>query len=722
MKRILLLFCSLALVMQVWAKDGFAIVIDKESYRQAKTEVEAYAQAIEKYNGLKTFIVEDCWGVPDSIRAQLMVMHQAKDCPIRGAVLIGDIPVVMVRDAQHMTSAFKMKQSNPREESSVPSDRFYDDFDLKFDFLDKDADKDYFYYSLRADSRQLLCSDIYTGRIRPSDCNGTSRYEKLRSFLKKAVAEKARQRELKKLFYFSGHGYVSDSKVCRIDEKQAYFEHFPSLRTQRNNISYMDHTDNVPIKQRLMNELMRTDLDFALLHHHGYPDTEYLNGIEPIRTVAAAKEFVVRNIREHIYSAYKKGKNADSISIVLCHKFDVPRSWVADALSDSLARADSVYEAASDLHLEDFQYYGYKPNCPLVMIDACYCGSFHLEDCIANEYIFQSGGTVAVIANTVNSLQDKWSDHLIGLVQQGGVAGDIVRYAGYLESHLMGDPTFHYASNTGLDLDNIILRDKASVWKKLLKSAWPDIQSLALLHLSRQHVLSSADLLNIYETSPYGIVRLQALSNLVAFYNDRNAVKCIALATDDGFELAQRWALRFIQDSGDESLIPSLIRVCISNNTSERVNFDAMAALTAYPQDKLLEEFARQFDSPEVQYIYKDSIRGLIRNSIIYNAKRTETAANETMADDVKDGARNVSLRSMRNNIAHHRIPELLEYFRTKADDKMRIDLMEMLGWHKSSVNAQLIAEMARKVSLDTRYSEEIRNEALKTYNRITAK
>ena len=49
---------------------GFAIVVDPRSYREAKTEIEAYAQTVEK-QGLKVYLIEDVWGVPDSIQLKL---------------------------------------------------------------------------------------------------------------------------------------------------------------------------------------------------------------------------------------------------------------------------------------------------------------------------------------------------------------------------------------------------------------------------------------------------------------------------------------------------------------------------------------------------------------------------------------------------------------------------------------------------------------------------
>ena len=134
MKTIRLFFSCLLLLsaFSAGAKEGFAIVIDPDSYSAAKAEVDAYAAAITKADGYKVQIVEDVWGVPDSIRAVLKQLHFSRRNPIVGAVFVGNIPVAMVRGAQHLASAFKMdEQRYPREQSSIPSDRFYDDFSLE---------------------------------------------------------------------------------------------------------------------------------------------------------------------------------------------------------------------------------------------------------------------------------------------------------------------------------------------------------------------------------------------------------------------------------------------------------------------------------------------------------------------------------------------------------------------------------------------------------------
>ena len=148
-------------------RDGFAVVIDKQSYSEAKTEIDGYLKTVEK-RGLHPILVIDRWGIPDSIRAELIRLYNAKSNPIEGCVFIGDIPIAKVRDAQFLTSAFKMDQGgrNAMADYCVSTDRFYDSFDLEWDFIQQDtARKEYFYYSLRNDCSQKLRPTIYSARI-----------------------------------------------------------------------------------------------------------------------------------------------------------------------------------------------------------------------------------------------------------------------------------------------------------------------------------------------------------------------------------------------------------------------------------------------------------------------------------------------------------------------------------------------------------------------------
>ncbi len=721
MKRILFFLCFVVLFFNsLHAQRGFAIVVDPQSYEEAKSEIAQYATAIETVQGLKVYTVIDNWGIPDSIRAELIRLHTMEKYPIEGAVFIGDIPVVMVRDAQYLTSAFKMNQEYDRKQSSVPSDRFYDDFSLCFTYLDKDEDAPYFYYSLLAESAHTLHPDIYTGRIRPTDSNGTSRYEKLRNYLKKVVAEKQGKNLLDNVLFFGGHGYISESMVARMDEKEGLYEHFPWLKQQRNGIGFIDHRQDDEVKFRLMNELMRPELDFAILHHHGNWNLQYMNGIPRPRTPLQAKEMIQSYGRAHIRAAQEKGRSADSVRVKIEEQFDIPRNWLEDTFEPEVCKKDSVDDANLDLQLADFATYDYRPNCRVVMIDACFCGSFHREDCIANEYIFSTGRNIACIANTVNSLQDKWSDRYIGLLGMGMCVGDLARYSGYLESHVIGDPTFAFTPMVeDVNVNELLAEQDVSVWKRWLHdSEWPDLQCMAIEQMNRKGLISSEELLAIFRSSSNGLVRTQALVSLSEVRDD-NFIEAIKLAVDDSYELVQRFGLIYLGKSGDERLIPSLIKVSISNNTSERCNFNALNALSFYPQEKLLAEFDKQFNSDDVCYINKENVGNTIKKAIDSASKRWVEGVMSIVADDTNDKKRQSQIRSLRNYCPYYLIPHLLSYVKVSEQPEMQVMLLEALGWHKYSYMAPQIATCAKEMSENGNLPQEVRDEALKTYNRV---
>lgn len=720
MKRIIIIsLCLLVLVGHGMAKSGFAIVVDTKSYQYAQAELKAYAQAVEQVNGLKVYTVVDRWGIPDSIRTALQRLYYQKRDPIVGAVFVGDIPVPMIRNAQHLTSAFKMNQTNPRQESSVPSDRYYDDFSLQFKSVGHDEGTPYYYYSLTAKGSQRLQPNIYTGRIRPTDVGGTSRYAKLKAYLQKLVALKRTNRKLNNMFYFDGHGYISASKDARIDEKISYFEHFPQLKRRTHQVGYISHDDVNPVKERLMSELMRKDMDLAMLHHHGSFDAQYLNNLILPNTVASAKTFIMRNLREHIYHAKQRNKNADSLSTALLKKFDLPDSWVLHAQSDSLARLDSIYEAAADLHLEDFRAYQFTPNTPVVVIDACFCGSFHLNDCIANEYVFQPGNTVVCIANSVNALQDKWADKLIGLIADGGCVGDVVKYAHYLELHVIGDPTFKFVTEgKAMDVDRLVSENKEGAWRKLLKADQPERQCLAMEALCQLKAMSSAELLNIYRNSPSYIVRMQAFT-LICDEKDDNFIKLLQLAANDSYELLQRCAVVMMGKSGDVRLIPQLISIAIANATSARINFDALNSLTVFPKSQLLKEFALQFDRPEVCYIHKDSVRTLIYNAIDHASERWVEDTRKILDPTVPVKKKLQLIRFTRNYMIHAMIPDLLRYLEQEKNEQVEIALLEAMGWRTHSYQRPLISAACQRIINGDDYTQAVKDEALKTYKRI---
>lgn len=111
-----------------------AIVIDEDSYSAVKDAVGTYCNAISRYDGKNTeLIVVDKSVAPRVIRDTLIMLYDSKS--LEGTVLIGDIPIPMIRKAHHLATAFKMNPDSDWMDSSIPSDRFYDDFGLDFKFL-----------------------------------------------------------------------------------------------------------------------------------------------------------------------------------------------------------------------------------------------------------------------------------------------------------------------------------------------------------------------------------------------------------------------------------------------------------------------------------------------------------------------------------------------------------------------------------------------------------
>lgn len=714
------LFMAVLLVLTGFgasAKGTYAIVIDTESIRQARAEVEAYASAVEAADGYKVVILEDRWGVPDSLRAVLIRLHADKKNPLVGAVFVGDIPVAMIRGAQHLASAFKMDEERyPREDSSIPSDRFYDDFSLSFKPLGKDENHPWFYYVLAPESAQRLRPDIFTGRIRPVDANGKVRVDDLKRFLLKAADARTNPPEMNQLLFFSGHGYNSESKTARLDEKRVWLEHFPLLDDGRNHVSYIDYSDAVPVKSHLMNELMRQDLNVAMLHHHGAPDTEYLNAEERPYMVKDAKQYMIKNMRSHLWGARERGKDYQKMQEEFKERFDVPDSWFADAFDPEMHRKDSLADASLDLYLDDFQGYGFTPQAQVVILDACYNGSFHLEDCIADRYIFSEGSkVVAVQANSVNSLQDKWADRFFGIIAEGAGVGNLSKFAPYLESHIIGDPTFRFKGGKSR-LDEVIMQDAPGQWKKLLRTGSPDVQALSIEYLHRKALLPSAELLSIYRNSPYAVVRMEALWCL-SEDGGADFVEALKEAVGDADEFIRRNAVKWIGRNADPSLIPTVVATFLENNATSRVAFNTTYALHSFDKESLLAEFDSQ--AAAIPMAKKDEEVKMLREALDHSASRFLDDETRIMADSLSFKERRSLIRQVRSYANAESISALSRYVQTCDDPAVQVLLLEALGWHGMSCRSGEILDAARKLASDGSRSEEVRAEALKTINRL---
>ena len=85
------------------------------------------------------------------------------------------------------------------------------------------------------------------------------------------------------------------------------------------------------------------------------------------------------------------------VNEVFIKDLDNPKFW----------EADSLHYADERIVTEDLMKRNLSTNPKMIMFDACYNGSFHENDYIAGQYIFNDGQTLVAQGNTRNVLQDR---------------------------------------------------------------------------------------------------------------------------------------------------------------------------------------------------------------------------------------------------------------------------------------------------------------------------
>lgn len=712
--KYLLILLALSAFPEVFSQTGrteFIILADSHSMAVAPDEINLYA-TILRAEGLEAEVVEDKWHHPDSIRAFLGDLKRKNEA-FEGAVFIGDIPVPMLRDAQHLTSAFKMDQERyPWHRSSVPSDRYYEDFDLMFSFLRADTNGLYFYYSLKPESPQRLTPDIYTGRVRiPGDVDGS----KLKAYLLK-VAEAHRNPDIvDEVLFFAGHGYNSESMTARMDEKAALLQQFPQLNRQDNGLEYIDYTFDEHIKNRLLSTMTLENIDIALLHHHGSTDAQ-LAGSEQ---AANGVQQNIESIKFYLRSKVRGASDTTGAKARFIEWLDVPDSWFRGANEKTQTEIDSAWFADMDIMAADVMKYDIRTR--FIMFDACFNGSFHANEFISGAYVFGPGRTIAAQANTVNSLQDKYPDEMVGLLSYGLRVGEWNRMVCQLETHIIGDPTFRFApSDPKLSAEQMMsAADKNSKLLKMADYPHPDVQSWAMWTLNANGYPAISTLLaGKYFSSPYAVTRMTALK-LLSQQRDDNFVKVAGAALNDSYELIRRHAAVYCQESGDPRLAPALIKAVTDPNISKRVSYQASDALAYFEKDLLVNELEKHFAGIDTA----NHLGAIYRRVLTDIERKTRACAEaiETITGE-KESEKNriFEIRAMRNLTYHPAIEPLCEYLLTAPGEKTEVALLEAFGWFSHSYNRHAIIGTCKKIIADTSgFSDPVRQEAVRTINRL---
>ncbi|NWF88200.1 MAG: HEAT repeat domain-containing protein [Ignavibacteriaceae bacterium] len=697
---------------------SFAIIVDEMTYSNCESSILKYKESVEQ-DGISTYVLVDSWAKPDEIKAEIIRLYNQKP-PLEGVVFIGDVPIPMLRNGQHFTSAFKLDEDKyPWFRSSVPSDRFYEDFDLKFEYLGQDSiHRLSHYYSFLPESPQRIEKEIYSARIKPSG-TGINKYDEISKYLNRITEQKKQKNYLNNALVYLGHGYLSNSLTAWADEKISLREQFPQLFQAEGRMKNLFHSMNDEMKEIILTELQNEDLDMALFHAHGDTDMQLILAYPIAQNVNENIEAIKLYLRSKLRTAQKRKQSLEETKKYFIKEFDVPESWFDGTFEDSLVVADSILAYKLDIYLDDIRKI--KPQAKFIMFDECFNGSFHLDEYVAGEYVFGKGNVVASEANSVNVLQDKWADELLGLLNLGVRIGIRHKELNTLESHLIGDPTFRYSVNFQMDLnEKIILHsNNVELWRSLLKNDNAEVRSIAVRYMFKN--LKSKfenELTEIYLNDVSYNVRMNALKCL-AELNNAAFHEVLKKSINDPFELIRRKTAEWMGEIGLKEYLPYLVEQIIVDE-SPRVTFNGKSSLT-FISSSLAKEESKKYVNELPEIASKD---GLIKELCSSFERSDEWLYKEIIPNIISDTLKLKSklqeVRTFRNYKFVDAIPFLLDQLiNNNNPDSLRSYIAEALGWFTFYYDKGKIIDSLNEILESAVLSNQLRKEVLRTKNRL---
>ncbi len=702
---------------------AFAIVVDEATYKATLPSLERYRDAVER-DGLATYVIHSDWANPDEVREAIVNLGNEQPA-LEGFVLVGDIPVAMVRNAQHNTSAFKMdEEAFPMIESSVPTDRFYDVPQMEFRFLKQDEEQPHlFYYELTEESPQWAIPKWYSSRIRYPKQLGGDPHKSIAAFLDKAAAAKDAMKNdpVDHVVVFNGHGYNSDCLIAWLDEEKAYRENFPKAFDKATGFKHWNFRMDPKMKYKLYEELQRPETDIFMFHEHGGPTTQYINGSAPGTSLTSRYD----NIRNTLYKRIKreeaKGTPKDEIIAALSKEYALTPDFFSDLDNPEYWNNDSI--EALEINIESTELHNRTTNPKMVMFNACYNGSFHEDDYIAGDYLFNAGNTVVTQGNTRNVLQDRWTIEMAGLLSHGMRAGQYNRLVATLEGHMQGDPTVRFTpveANT-LAADLTLRKNDVAYWRSLLGSPYADVQSLAMRMIADNDSNGkfSPELLEIYRTSPFNTVRMEALK-LLRRYNNADFLEAVRMGINDPYELVARLSADYAGNIGDKSLLPVMIEAYIDGGERARVNRSLGTSLILFDLDDVVAAVDDYYAGKGANRYNASKERAEMMDWIGHMRERVVETNNAITDKSKKERSRIMQIRTVRNNPYH---PYLDNYFAVIADnenpEEVRVNMAEALGWFVNSIRRADIINFCREMINSPEMPEKVRRELVQTVNRL---
>lgn len=670
---------------------SFAVITDSATYEKCGEELKAYKQVLEE-EGLGTWIVSADWASPDEVKAEILKLASGKPA-LEGIVLVGDVPIAMVRGGQHLTTAFKMNEETyPMFESSVASDRFYDDFGLKFDFIKRDSlNTDLFYYKLSEEGEQHLRPDIYSARMKVPPVMKGDKYEIMSKYLRKVVKAHREENPLDELTFFAGHGYNSDCLTIWRQKPLVFREYFPYVFDKASHNRFLNFREDDQMKWNLLSEVARPDVDLFIFSEHGAYDTQYINGKPATKGIRDDVDQLKRSLASS-YRYYGRGDNREPFLHEVDSLFQIGEEAFSDAMLAEYDRLDSIETRGINIYLDDIMK-GHS-RAKMIVFNACYNGSFHNpKGYVAGCHVFGDGESIVAQGNTINVLQDKWEDKLMGYLSIGERVGMWQKEVPYLESHLIGDPTWRFSAHSKAEAkmrdklhhDLVFNASDAAIWDKYTRSSEPILRCAGITHLSYIDAKAAHKRAAQMLDDPSWTVRIHAFNALCAD-PDRDLAEYVRKGLKDSYELMARTSVKMASVLGDTSLVE-----------------DVEEFREAHP------EMIRA-----TGYAAADAVNVL--NGTAYYTQCMNSAADKSLAP----AKRVNSIRTFRNSRHVPAAQTLLAIVADGSDDSyVRTVACETLGWYtQSNFRDEIISSLGK--ALDSAGSDRVEAEIKKTIKRLS--
>lgn len=690
---------------------SFAIIVDQESYDNCQKDILAYRDQLQR-DGLPSFIIHHKWTNPEQIKKEIKKLYT--DSRLEGIVLIGDIPVPMIRKAQHLATAFKMDEKLDIKDSSIPSDRFYDDFNLSFDFLEQSkTNKNLFFYNLSASSPNSIKSTIYSGRIKPIRITGKDPYQQISLYLQKVVKQKQTPNAIDQVMAYLGDGTLSNSLSAWSPEMYRLEEQFPKTFIKSTQAQVFRFDSWQFPKTELINQFRRKDLDIAFIHEHGMPERMYISGDYPTTTPKEHIEAIQDALKKQASKVAKKEDGIDKFFKDYSEKHHLNKSILDGYNSADFKEKDSSRYVLQGIDSHEVD--SIKPNVTFAVFDACYNGDFREDDYIAGRFIFANGQSAVALANSVSILQDVNTPHLIGGLAMGISVGRWAQYNHVLESHIIGDPTFTFKL-TGQDTLTAVVQEKDN--KKLIvalsKAKTAEAKNVILSQLYWNGYTDLPKLIEKeFKEASASTTRYTCL-HLANLLGGNVQIELLKKGSKDADEFIRRHSINTMATIGDPAFIPSLIEAYIENQHASRVLFSIKLSLYAFQKEYIKNIAEQVFASSYLlnataakENFYKEQFQGFYSDI-------------DKDIFDEKSTYRKLAISALKNVNYHPSIGKYVEFIRnSKENMDLRVAMLESLAWFRHSYRKQEIMNACKELIADTRHAKKLRDEAARTLNTL---